>query len=181
MRAVVTRAAEEREAARRAVGRTAAIRLVGAMVVVAAGVSSCTYLQQREDLMSGGPQQREAAANAALESARTENQNLHDEDVRLQREIERNNRRIEAAQSDLTKLSSELDQAKARQAISEAQYRRLKSQIANTNADLNALDMQQKADAVTGNDQSAAREQQLRALEKKKAELEKALAAGTGP
>ncbi len=70
------------------------LAVVAAMTLIA----GCTYLHQKEDLMSGGLASREADANAKFQAAKTQNQDLQDQQLQLDREIERNNKRIAAAQ-----------------------------------------------------------------------------------
>jgi predicted nucleic acid-binding Zn-ribbon protein len=143
-------------------------------------IAGCTYLHQKEDLMSGGLASREADANAKFQTAKTQNQDLQDQQLQLDREIERNNKRIAATQSDLDRISAELDAARQRKAVSEAEYRRLKSEVDKTHGDLASVNMQLDAGRITGNVDVAAKERQIQALEKKKSELEKALGMAAG-
>ncbi|MGE5442036.1 MAG: hypothetical protein ACM3Q0_03110 [Bacteroidota bacterium] len=138
-------------------------------------IAGCTYLHQKEDLMSGGLASREANANAKFQAAKTQNQDLQDQQLQLDREIERNNKRIAATQSDLDRISAELEAARQRKAVSEAEYRRLKNEVDKTHGDLASVNMQLDAGRITGNVDVAAKERQIQALEKKKSELEKAL------
>jgi chromosome segregation ATPase len=153
-----------------------------ALLVLAAMllISGCTYMQQKQDLMSGGLASREADANAKFQAAKSQNQDLQDQQLQLDREIERNNKRIAAAQADLDRVSAELDAARQRKAVSEAEYRRLKGEVDKTHGDLASVNMQLDAGRVTGNVDVAAKERQIQALEKKKSELEKALGMSPG-
>ena len=106
------------------------------------------HLQQKQDLMTGGLAGREAEANAKFQTARTQNQDLQDQQLQLDREIDRNNGRIASAQSDLDRVSAELNAARKRNAVSEADYRRLKSEVDETRSDLASVNMQLDADAL---------------------------------
>jgi hypothetical protein len=64
--------------------------------------------------------------------------------------------------------------------VSEAEYRRLKSEVDRTHGDLASVNMQLDAGRITGNVDVAAKERQIQALEKKKSELEKALGMAAG-
>ena len=153
-----------------------------ALLVLAAMtlIPGCTYLHQKEDLMSGGLASREADTNAKFQTAKTQNQDLQDQQLQLDREIERNNKRIAAAQADLDRVSAELDAARQRKAVSEAEYRRLKGEVDKAHGDLASLNMQLDAGRITGNVDVAAKERQIQALEKKKSELEKAIGMSPG-
>lgn len=130
--------------------------------------------------MQGGPARREADANAALQAAKTQNQDLQDQNLQLQREIDRNSRRIEAAQSGLDQVSAELEAARRRKAVSEAEYKRLKAQVAAADSELASVNMQLDAGRVGANVDVAAKEREIDALEKKKSELEKAVGMAAG-
>ena len=101
--------------------------------------------------MSGGLASREADANAKFQTAKTQNQDLQDQQLQFDREIERNNKRVASAQSDLDRVSAELDAARQRKAVSEAEYRRLKSEVDKAHGDLASVNMQLDAGRVTGN------------------------------
>lgn len=130
--------------------------------------------------MSGGLAGREAEANAKFQTAKTQNQDLQDQQLQLDREIERNNKRIAAAQSDLDRISAELNAARQRKAVSEAEYRRLQGEVDKAHGELASVNMQLDAGRITGNVDVAAKERQIQALEKKKSELEKALSMAAG-
>lgn len=152
-----------------------------AFLLVSMGLlAGCTYMQQRQDLMQGGPARREAEANAALQAAKTQNQDLQDQNTQLEREIERNSRRIDAAQADLDRVSAELEAARKRRAVSEAEYKRLKGQVAATSSELSSVTMQLDAGRLGSKVDVPAKERQIQALEKKKSELEKALGMAPG-
>jgi chromosome segregation ATPase len=155
----------------------------GAILVLAAMllIPGCTYIEQKQDLMTGGQASREAEANAKFQTARTQNQDLQDQQLQLDREIDRNNRRIASAQSDLDRVSAELNAARKRNAVSEADYRRLKSEVNETQSDLASVNMQLDVGRVTGNVDVPAKERQIQQLERKKSQLEKALGMSPRP
>ena len=144
-------------------------------------LAGCTYLDQRQDLMQGGPWNRIATANTSLQAAKTQNQDLQDQQLQTEREIERNNRRMEKTQADLDRVSAELEAARKRKQISEAEYQRLKREVATANGDLSSVNMQLDAGRVTGTIDNPDKERQIKALENKKGELEKALGMSPRP
>ena len=79
-------------------------------------IPGCTYVQQKRDLVSGGLASREAEANAKFQTARTQNQDLQDQQLQLDREVDRNAKRIASARSDLDRVSAELNAARKRKA-----------------------------------------------------------------
>ena len=110
--------------------------------------------------MSGGLASREADANAKFQAAKTQNQDLQDQQLQLDREIERNNKRIAAAQSDLDRISAELTAARQRKAVSEAEYRRLQGEVDKAHGELASVNMQLDVGRITGNVDVAAKERQ---------------------
>lgn len=131
-----------------------------------------TYMEQKADLRAGGPQARESAARQQYASAKAQNADLGDQLVANQRDIERNDRRIAAAQSELGTVRQDLDRARRSKKLSEAEYRRLKAEVDDVNRDINDLDFKMKAG---GGAATPEQERQIQALERKKAELEKAI------
>lgn len=153
---------------------------VSVLLLSASLLAGCnTYMQQRADLASGGPQNRVAAAQANLTAAKNTNQNLQDELVSIDRDIERNEKRLAAAQDDLKKTNADLAAAQASKKISSQQHAKLKAEADAINRELATLDLQLQADrGKTGaGPDVAAKEARLKDLERRKADLEKALKA----
>ena len=144
-------------------------------------IPGCTYVEQKRDLVSGGLASREAEANAKFQTARTQNQDLQDQQLQLDREIDRNNKRVASARSDLDRVSAELSAARKRKAVSEAEYQRLKSEVDKAQSELASVNMQLDAGRVTGNVDVPAKERQIQQLERKKSQLEKALGMSPRP
>lgn len=158
-------------------------RIACLIALAAAGLSGCsTYMDAKADMVTGGPQQRVAAAQSKLTAAQTTNQNLQDQQVAQQRDIERNEKRIAAAQSDLDRTNVSLTDARAKKRLSEQQYAKLKKEADALNGELAKLDLQIQADrGKTGaGPEVAAKEARLRELERRKAELDRAIKAALG-
>ncbi len=147
-------------------------------IVFASILTGCsTYVNQRADLMAGGPQARVASAQADVNSAKSTNQNLQDQLVSVERDIERNEKRVASAQADLEKTNATLASARSQQKISAQQYAKLKAESDTLNRELAALDLQLQGDRgkADAGPQVAAKEARLKDLERRKADLEKAM------
>ncbi len=147
-------------------------------VAVGAMLTGCsTYVNQRADLMAGGPQTRVASAQADVNSAKSTNQNLQDQLVSVERDIERNEKRVASAQADLEKTNATLASARSQQKISAQQYAKLKAESDTLNRELASLDLQLQGDRgkADAGPQVAAKEARLKDLERRKADLEKAM------
>ncbi|WP_042697546.1 hypothetical protein [Azospirillum sp. B506] len=159
--------------------RTGGPLLAGALALLLGGCVN-TYMEQKADLRAGGPQAREAAARQQYASAKAQNADLGDQLVSSQRDIERNERRIASAQSELATVRQNLDRARRNKKLSEAEYRRMKNEVDDVNRDINDLDFKMKANGAATPADTAESERQIKALEKKKAELEKAIQLSLG-
>ena len=156
---------------------------VAAVVVLAIGLAGCnTYMDAKADLVSGGPQQRVAAAQADLNAAKTTNQNMQDQQVALERDIDRNERRIAAAQDELDQSNAALAAARSQKRLSEQRYAELKRQSYALNSELAVLDLQIQGDRSKPNagPEIAAKEARLRDLERRKADLDRAIRLALG-
>ena len=154
-----------------------------ALVALAAGLAGCnTYMDAKADLVSGGPQQRVAAAQADLNAAETTSQNLQDQQVALERDIDRKERRIAAAQDELDKSNAALAAARSQQRLSEQRYAELKRQYDALNSELAVLGLQIQDDRSKPNarPEVAAKEARLRELERRKADLDRAIRLALG-
>ncbi|MFD2265042.1 hypothetical protein ACFSM5_19210 [Lacibacterium aquatile] len=151
------------------------------VLLPALAVAGCsTYMNQRADLAAGGPQQRVAQAQSNYNAAVATNQNLEDQRLQIERDIERNEKRISAAQADLKQTNAQLADARAKKKVSEQQYARLKSESDKLNGDLATLDLQVQNDRASGSPELAAKEARLKELERRKAELDKAIKLALG-
>lgn len=134
-----------------------------------------TYLNQKADLRAGGPQMRQAAAQQRLTDAQRQQDDLNDQNTSMQRDIERNERRLASAEKDVAGVNRNLDEARRQRRISEASYTRLKQESEKLQQDINEIDLKMKSGNTDSPADLKAKEQELQALEKKKSELEKAL------
>ena len=139
-------------------------------------LAGCAYVDAKADLMSGGPQSREAAASRQLEATRQRNQAMQDELSANDRDVERNQRKLAALQDDLTRLQAQLDRTEKSRRANAAAVTKLKAELAQLQRDTSDLDLQVSADGLAGKADTAARRQQVGELERKKAQLERVLA-----
>ncbi len=140
------------------------------------------YLDAKSDMMSGGPQNRVAAAQANYTAAKQDNQNLQDQLLATNRDIERNEKRIASAKDDLAKTNSTLTAALNQKKLSAQSYDKLKRESDAINRELSTLNLQLQADRDDPSKAAdvAAKEQKLRDLEKRKADLDKAIRLSLG-
>lgn len=140
------------------------------------------YLDAKSDMMSGGPQNRVAAAQSNYNAAKQDNQNLQDQLLATNRDIERNEKRIASARDDLTKTNASLAAARDQKKLSTQAYDKLKRESDAINRELSTLNLQLQADRddPTKAADVAAKEQKLRDLEKRKADLDKAIRLSLG-
>jgi len=140
------------------------------------------YLDAKSDMMSGGPQNRVAAAQANYNAAKQDNQNLQDQLLATNRDIERNEKRIASAKDELAKTNSTLTAALNQKKLTAQSYDKLKRESDAINRELSTLNLQMQADRddPTKAADVAAKEQKLRDLEKRKADLDKAIRLSLG-
>ncbi|CAO3376488.1 hypothetical protein [Azospirillum argentinense] len=155
-------------------GRMKVAFLAGGLTLLLSGCVS-TYMDQKADLRAGGPQAREAAARQEYASAKAQNTDLNDQLVSTRRDIDRNERRITAAQAQLSAVRQDLDRARRSKKLSDAEYRRMRAEADDINRDITELDFKMKAGGPSTPADAAEKERQIQALERKKAELEKAI------
>jgi len=151
------------------------------VVMTLAASSGCvsTYLDQKADLQAGGPQARVAAADQRLAAAKGQNTDLNDQMVAMKRDIDRNERALGKAQSDLKKVNRDLDSARKQHKIDEAAYQKLKADSERLRQEINDMDFQSKAAPPANQAEVEAKQRQLAQLERKKSELEKAALLAT--
>lgn len=154
--------------------------------LIAAGaallVSGCanTYLDAKRNTAPGGQQERDiAAARTDLATAKSQNVSLSDQKLQRERELERNNKRIRALESDLRAQDAVLASALKSRQLSQTRYNELKREVDSVKAEMQSVDLQNKGDAFGTPDAKAdaAKEARLKDLERRKKELESALAA----
>jgi hypothetical protein len=151
---------------------------VVAAALVLAGCAN-TYLDAKRNVAPGGQQSKDiAAANAELEAARAQNVSLSDQKMQRERELERNDKRIRTLESDLRQQDAALASALKSKQLTQARYADLKREMDSIRAEMQSVDMQNKGDimAPPNPKADAAKEARLRELERRKKELEGALA-----
>jgi hypothetical protein len=144
-------------------------------------LSGCaTYLDAKSDTAAGGKQDREiAAAKTELASAKSQNVTLSDQKLQREREIERNDKRIRALEQDLRVQDQALAAALKNKKITQARHAELKRQADALRQDTQSADLENKGASLAAPDAKAdaAKEARLKDLERRKKDLEAALAA----
>ena len=158
------------------------LRLLLAATAFALLASGCeTYIDAKRNVAPGGQLERDTAeAKRNLADAKRENAQLQDAKARRERELEENERRIQALESDLRQQDAALTKALQARQVSKARYDELKRNMDAIRKETASLAQQNDADRLTSvsdKKADAAKEERLRSLEKRKKELETALAA----
>lgn len=141
-----------------------------------------TYLDAKRNTAAGGQQERDiAAAKTDLASAQAQNASLSVQKQQRERDIEANNRRIRTLEADLKKQDAALASALKSKQLSQTRYNELKKEMDAVKAETQSVDLQNKGDAFAAPDAKAdaAKEARLKDLERRKKDLESALAALT--
>lgn len=154
--------------------------LLAAAALLLSGCAANTYLDAKRNTAPGGQQERDiAAAKTELATAQQQNVSLSDQKLQREREIERNNKRIRAMEVDLRKQDAALASALKSKKVTQARYNELKREMDAVKAEMQSVDLQNKGDAFATPDAKAdaAKEARLKDLERRKKDLETALAA----
>ncbi len=154
--------------------------LLAAAALLLSGCAANTYLDAKRNTAPGGQQERDiAAARTELTTAQQQNVSLSDQKLQREREIERNNKRIRAMEADLRKQDVALASALKAKQVSQTRYNELKKEMDAVKAEMQSVDLQNKGDAFGTPDAKAdaAKEARLKDLERRKKDLETALAA----
>lgn len=157
-------------------------RLMAVLAVTGAAGGGCTYLDAKADLRN--LQAQEAQARANLQAEQTRNQSLQDQQLQIQRDSERMEKRLQAAKDELAKSKVALAEAQKNNKLTKAQADDLNNQVAALNRDISSLNLSVQADSVSGQEDPAEvqkKEQQVRELEKRKADLERAIQLSIAP
>lgn len=153
--------------------------LVRAAPLLLAGLAACTYMEtKRENAPGGRMDQEKAAARQELESARTQNVQLSAASQQRRADIAAMNDRIARVDTDLKRQDQALAAALKNKRVSQERYNQLKKQLDGMRSEAQELDLQNKGAAIGAPDAKAdaAKQQRLAELEKRKKDLEAALA-----
>ena len=152
-----------------------------ALAALLAGCAGNAYMDAKRNTAVGGQIDRDTSkANADLEDARRRNAQLQDDKIRIASQIEQDRRRIATVEGDLRRQDAALATALKAGKLSRGRHASLKKELDALRADTQSADMANRSQAFNrGSDPKAdaEKEQQLRNLERRKQELEAALAA----
>lgn len=142
-----------------------------------------TYQDAKRNTSAGGQLSRDTAvAKADLQAQQTQRTVLEDQKMQRERELERNEKRLRALETDLAQQDKLLaEKLKAKQ-VSQQRYDQLKAEMGAIRSEMQQVDMQNKGAAFGAPDPKAdaAKEDRLRKLEARKKDLETALAQLAG-
>lgn len=151
--------------------------------LAAAGCANNPYLQSKEYTSEGGQMATDTAAAAGrLDTAQRTNVSLNQQARDQDAQIKADQARIDDLQSTLDRQQKALADALSKRKLTQARYDQLKKQVDDLRAETRAADMQNKSRAMAKPGTAADPEQQarLRQLEKRRADLEAALAKLAG-
>jgi hypothetical protein len=156
-------------------------RLLLGSALACAAVAGCgTYIEAKQNIAPGGKLETETAeARQTLASVKKENVQLQSTKLQRERELERNERRIQALETDLRQHDAALASALSSRRLTKARHDQLKRDLDAIRKETAAIGQQNDADRLGGVSDpkaDAAKEARLRALEQRKKELEAALA-----
>lgn len=150
------------------------------LVLLLAGCANA-YLDAKRNTAPGGAQEQQLiAANQRLAVAQDRNQSLQDQKMQRDREIERNSRRISALESSLKTQEAQLAAALRARKVSKGQHDQLKRELDSLKAGTQQADLDNQGSAFSKKGVDPQKEAQLKALERRKKELEDTLAKLAG-
>lgn len=156
----------------------AVARLAATLLLAGTLGSACTYMEERRDLMSGGPQRREAAAQSELDAERQRATGLAAQRSQRERELDEVNGRLTRAQALLNDQNRRLAAALKARRISQAKHDELKRSMATLKSDAGELRARNDADRVRRDGPTDAEKlKRLQELEQRGRDLESALQA----
>lgn len=149
-------------------------------VLISASITGCTYIDAKQNTARGGKLETDTAeARRTLASAKQENVQLQQQKAQRERELERNEQRIQALETDLRQQDAMLASALKSQSLTKARHDQLKRDLDAIRKETAAIGQQNDSDRLSGAADAkadAAKEARLRDLERRKKELETALA-----
>ena len=156
-------------------------RQLAVILTSTALLSGCgTYMEAKQNTRAGGAiDQQKASARVDLTAAQTANIKLQDDKMQREREVERMDKRLRAAQNELDQQNKALNDALRSRQISQARHDQVKRDLDGIKAEMSNMELQNRMDAGTpANPQAQAeKEKKLAALEKRKNDLNAAMSA----
>jgi hypothetical protein len=151
-------------------------------MVLCLTLSGCeTYLDAKKNVAPGGQLEKDTAdARRTLDAAKRENVSLQQAKADRERELERNEHRIQAIEADLRQQDAALASALQAKKLTKTRHDQIKKDMEAIRRETATLGQQNDSDRLAGATDpkaDAAKEKRLRDLERRKKELEAALAA----
>jgi hypothetical protein len=153
-----------------------------AAIALSAALSGCeTYIDAKKNVAPGGQLERDnAEARRTLAEVKRENVQLQQTKAQRERELAENERRIQALEADLRQQDVVLAKALQARQVSKTRHDQLKRDMDAIRKETVAIAQQNDSDRLSGASDTksdAAKQARLRELERRKNELEAALAA----
>ena len=149
------------------------VMMTGAGVAALTVVAGCTFMEQADDAMSGGPQKRIEAAEQRQRAAMAEQRRLERSRDHVVRQQAAEVESLLAMRKHLEAQEARLARMRAERQIAEEEERRLRRRIASLNGEIQSLELAIRASRATGETQNTEHlEGRLRALKRQAEELE---------
>ena len=154
------------------------IAIPGLAVAALSGVGGCTFVEQAEDAMAGGPQNRVEAAEQRQREALTERGRLTRARQTVMREQAAEEDSLMAMRKHLEVQEATLVRLRADQKIAEEEERRLHHRITSLEGEIRSLELVIRASRATGETEGAEHlEKRLQELRLQAEELEQEIQA----
>ena len=149
------------------------IAFTGLAVAALAGGGGCTFMEQADDVMTGGPQKRIESAEQRQQAAMAEQRRLQRARDAVTRQQVAEVESLMAMRKHLEGQEARLARMKAERQIAEEEERTFRRRIASLDGEIQGLELAIRASRATGETQSAEDlEKRLRALRQQAEELE---------
>ena len=151
-------------------GRMAGLALAG---TVLAGLGGCTFVEQTDDLFSGGPEQRMEAAKQRQSDAIDTQRRLRRTQKELAEQQAIEEQKLQEIRKRLGSWDARIARARDAQRITEAEERRLRTRVDALSNEIRAVELQVQAAHAVGETQGAAElEEVLRARTREVKQIE---------
>ena len=149
---------------------------VGCAAVLLATVGACTFVEQTQDVLEGGPEKRVEAAEQRQREAIAAQQELQRSQRELEQQLGVEEDKLTALRERLRTQDERIAAAKANQRIAETEERELLTRAAALSGEIQALELMLQAARTTEDTHDREQlQQRLRALEEQAEQMEQEL------
>ena len=153
-------------------GITTCLRL-GLVGVFLAGLGGCTFVEQTQDVLEGGPEQRVTSAEQRQADALAAQSRLNERERELAAQLAVDEEKLATMRQRLQDQDERISRARANQRVAEEEEQQLLARVAKLESEIQALYLAIQVARATGDEQNRERlEERLRALEMQAEEIE---------